>query len=298
QALGRQRHQQLGALRQQRPALGRGDPFRRLVGLGPPVDQQERQTQQNRPADNTEQQPERAVERPELRVAHPRGYDIANDRGDYKGRDENNQRGRDIGHHGDGNPFAGDWLDILKGIERDQGRRDPAADRQQLAHDAAAERQQPRDDDDRDDDEIEGVHRGPSGSVANRRTSSARCLSARVSRPSAPRPRAARRLAGRMARLKPSFAASLMRLSIWLTGRTSPDSPSSPKTTVPAGNGWLVREEMTAAATARSAAGSLMRRPPATFRYTSRPASARPHRASSTASTMGRRPASQPTTAR
>ena len=65
---------------------------------------------------------------------------------------------------------------------------------------------------------------------------------------------------------KPSFAASLRRASAWATGRTRPDRPISPKTTVSAGTGVSVSAETSAAATARSAAGSLMRRPPATFR--------------------------------
>ena len=42
--------------------------------------------------------------------------------------------------------------------------------------------------------------------------------------------------------------------------------PISPKTVISGGTGWSASDETTAAATARSAAGSLIRRPPATFR--------------------------------
>ena len=55
---------------------------------------------------------------------------------------------------------------------------------------------------------------------------------------------------------------------------------------------------MRAAATAKSAAGSLMRKPPATFKNTSRPPNAMPQRASKTARTIDRRALSQPTIAR
>ena len=101
-----------------------------------------------------------------------------------------------------------------------------------------------------------------------------------------------------MARLKPNLAASLSRASTRDTALTSPESPISPKTTVSGGTGTPLTDDIRAAATARSAAGSPIFRPPTTFRYTSNPASARPERDSSTARIMARRPVSQPTTAR
>ena len=55
-------------------------------------------------------------------------------------------------------------------------------------------------------------------------------------------------------------------LAACATGRTAPESEISPKYTASAGSGALASEETSAAATARSAAGSLMRRPPATLR--------------------------------
>ena len=108
-------------------------------------------------------------------------------------------------------------------------------------------------------------------------------------------PRAA---AGMMARPKPSLAASFNRASARATARTSPDRPISPKTTVSGGTGTPLTDDTRAAATARSAAGSPIFSPPATFRYTSRLPSARPHRASSTAMIIASRPESQPRTAR
>ena len=67
-------------------------------------------------------------------------------------------------------------------------------------------------------------------------------------------------------RSKPSFCASFSRASACATWRTSPDRPTSPKNTMPGSVGRSVAAEARAAATARSAAGSVMRRPPATLR--------------------------------
>ena len=106
------------------------------------------------------------------------------------------------------------------------------------------------------------------------------------------------RRGGAQAASKPSFAASLSRKPAWLTDRTSPASPISPNITVSAESGWSSAADIRAAATARSAAGSPMRRPPATLRYTSCPARPMPQRDSRTASTIARRPESQPITAR
>jgi hypothetical protein len=76
-------------------------------------------------------------------------------------------------------------------------------------------------------------------------------------------PRAA---SGASARANPSFAASLRRAAVYATGRTAPDKDISPKYTASAGSGALASEETSAAAAARSAAGSWMRSPPATLR--------------------------------
>jgi hypothetical protein len=73
-------------------------------------------------------------------------------------------------------------------------------------------------------------------------------------------------IAGALLAAKPSFAASLSRASACPTWRISPERPISPNTTVSAGTGSKLKAESSAAATARSAAGSLMRKPPATLR--------------------------------
>ncbi len=68
-----------------------------------------------------------------------------------------------------------------------------------------------------------------------------------------------------MAVLKPNLAASFSLASERPTGRTSPDKLISPNTTLSLGKGTSKAEEAIAAATARSAAGSFMRNPPATL---------------------------------
>ena len=60
----------------------------------------------------------------------------------------------------------------------------------------------------------------------------------------------------------------------------------------------ISQAETRAAASARSAAGSVMRMPPATFRKTSSPVKGMPQRASSTARMVDSRPESSPTTVR
>lgn len=72
--------------------------------------------------------------------------------------------------------------------------------------------------------------------------------------------------AGMVALVKPSLADSFKRRSVLATCRTSPARPISPKKMVSAGRGWLDRALINAAATARSAAGSLILMPPAMFR--------------------------------
>src|SRR5581483_8216172 len=75
--------------------------------------------------------------------------------------------------------------------------------------------------------------------------------------------------AGRTQRRNPCRPASRSRAAARPTARTSPVSPTSPHTTTSAASARPRAEEATAATTARSAAGSSMRSPPATFRNTS-----------------------------
>ena len=97
---------------------------------------------------------------------------------------------------------------------------------------------------------------------------------------------------------KPSFAASFSRVSACGTWRNSADKATSPKKTARAGNGLALTDDTSAAATAKSAAGSAIRRPPATFKKMSLPESGTPQRASRTAVSIANRPESQPTTLR
>ena len=76
----------------------------------------------------------------------------------------------------------------------------------------------------------------------------------------------AARFAGMIALLNPSLYASFKRELGWLTALISPDRPISPKMTVSAGSGLLVIDEITAMATAKSAAGSEIFKPPAMFK--------------------------------
>src|SRR5690606_27854082 len=74
---------------------------------------------------------------------------------------------------------------------------------------------------------------------------------------------------GTIARVNPCLAASFNRSCPLGTGRTSPDSPSSPNTIRSIGSGRLRRLEMTAASRARSAAVSSTLTPPTTLTNTS-----------------------------
>ena len=65
---------------------------------------------------------------------------------------------------------------------------------------------------------------------------------------------------------KPNFVASLILSSAWLTFLISPDNPTSPKNTVEKEIGTSFTDEIIAAATARSAAGSNILMPPAMFK--------------------------------
>jgi len=61
---------------------------------------------------------------------------------------------------------------------------------------------------------------------------------------------------GSTARHEHEFAASFSRAELCATGRTAPDSEISPKYTASTGNGALASDDTSAAAAARSAAGS------------------------------------------
>ncbi len=71
---------------------------------------------------------------------------------------------------------------------------------------------------------------------------------------------------GASAREKPSLAASFRRISVLATGLTSPERLISPNTTQSCGSAASRAEDTRAAAAARSAAGSVTFRPPATFK--------------------------------
>ena len=93
---------------------------------------------------------------------------------------------------------------------------------------------------------------------------------------------------------KPSFSASRIRCSILGTGRTSPASPISAAKHRDLSIGISTLEESTAAATARSMAGSSTEMPPVILRNTSLAPNLKPARFSRTASSMFRRFALKP----
>src|SRR5262249_51241995 len=74
---------------------------------------------------------------------------------------------------------------------------------------------------------------------------------------------------GTIARRKPRRSASVRRRAAAGTCRTSPPRPTSPIATVSGASAASTRAPAIASATARSAAGSAMRTPPATLAYTS-----------------------------
>src|SRR5205807_6992688 len=87
----------------------------------------------------------------------------------------------------------------------------------------------------------------------------------RTSTTSRPEGRPASEPAGIKARVRPCLAASCRRRSRWPTRRTSPDNPSSPITSRPSGIGLLFSLLTIDRARPRSAAGSVIRMPPATL---------------------------------
>ena len=76
---------------------------------------------------------------------------------------------------------------------------------------------------------------------------------------------------------KPSFSASVIRWSMRLTGRISPESPTSAEKHIFGSMGISSLEESTEVTTARSIAGSSTLIPPAIFRKTSFAPSLNPH---------------------
>src|SRR5690606_18925927 len=99
---------------------------------------------------------------------------------------------------------------------------------------------------------------------------------------------------GMTTRVKPIFAASASRASAWPTARTSPASPTSPRTRVWGSRGRFCRLLTIAAQTARSQAGSVRLMPPATFTKRSQPTSGTSSFFSSTAASRATRLLSTP----
>ena len=71
---------------------------------------------------------------------------------------------------------------------------------------------------------------------------------------------------GRRIFLKPSLTASLILCSVKLTPRISPERPISQNIAISAGAGTLFFDDIRATATAKSAAGSVILRPPVIFK--------------------------------
>lgn len=103
-----------------------------------------------------------------------------------------------------------------------------------------------------------------------------------------------RLLCGISIREKPSLSASCTRCSMRLTGRISPERPTSPHRHVSLSIDMSRLEDSTALMTARSIPGSLTLSPPAIFRNTSFCASLKPALFSKTASSMFNLLASNP----
>ena len=99
---------------------------------------------------------------------------------------------------------------------------------------------------------------------------------------------------GMIISVKPSFSASAMRCSMRLTGRTSPESPTSPAMHHPDSMGVSTFDDSTAAMTERSMARSVTLNPPAILMKTSFCMSLNPTRFSRTANSMFSRRWSKP----
>src|SRR6516162_1388952 len=275
--LGQKGAQDIRPARDQRARAGLLDDVG-LIGLigNRPGEEEIGEADQDSAAEQAEQEAERAVQRPEGAAADIAGDGVADGGADDQGHQEDGGGRHHIGQNLDGDVFPRDVLGIGETPDRGQGGRDPGADGEHLAHQSAPEGEEGGDQHHADDGEIDdvggkavqsapprGAPRPPSRAMSSERwamDARLRPLAGVLRRPPS---------GGIKASVKPNFSASFRRWSIWLTGRTSPPRPISPKTTVPAGIGRASREERRAAATARSAAGSPTRKPPATFRYTS-----------------------------
>src|SRR5262249_51171137 len=177
--------------------------------------------------------------------------------------------------------------------QRDQADGEPgevprAAAREAEEVRALQEQHEPSQHDDVEPEQREERHASPRTSNSR---SSAPTPTARVPSTAAS-PRAL--LAGRTHDRKPCRAASRSRASARPTARTSPVRPTSPQTTTSAASACPRADDATAATTARSAAGSSTRIPPATFRKTSWSWSGIRMRFSRTARRRATRPGSSP----
>src|SRR5580704_11072165 len=144
---------------------------------------------------------------------------------------------------------------------RHHRRDDDRRDRRHFARGAADPSDEGRDDQHQSSPEVEEAHAPSHASPPIRLTASASRATA-VSRTPADSPAPA----GPSACLKPSLAASFRRISVLATGLTSPERLISPNTTQSCGSAASRAEDTRAAAAARSAAGSVTFRPPATFK--------------------------------
>src|SRR5579871_1012316 len=307
---------QVGPRRDHAQALGLLDHVGLVFRLGyRPGEEEIGEADQHRTPRQAEKESKRPVECAEAAAPDVAGKHVADGGADEQGHYENADAGGDVGQKIALDVDARERAQMGKRIDRDDRGTHPGADGQHLAHEAPAEGHQAGNDENPDDGDVDRIERQMVQAVRPPPVRSAPIRSTPVRPPPvrsppkrsisaltwstgwrfSPLPATLRRPAdlGIKASVKPNFSASLRRCSVWPTALTSPPSPISPKITSPAGTGRSNREETSAAATARSAAGSPILSPPATFKYTSWP-----ERVSSTASSMASRPPSQPTTAR
>src|SRR6266851_2012492 len=299
-----ERHQPIAGSLQHHPGLRVRHPIGPLLVRDQPAEKQVRDDDDQQAAGQPEQEAERAIERADPgiqdHVGNPHGDDGYHDQGaDEHAGDHHNARDGIVIEVG----FGG-RQQLRIGVERDQRRRAPSRDRQDLAHEAAYHREQAGDQHHGEQDEIEyryrhrlvrsariiktanrgvGAALGDGHMAGPARPENRSSLPLGVPRaaisatrlvnpptvfstmPASP-PASPRADSGSTARPNPSFAASFSRAEVCATGRTAPDSEISPKYTASVGSGALTSDDTRAAAAARSAAGSWIRRPPATFR--------------------------------
>src|ERR1700730_183697 len=259
-------------------ALCLSDPARPIVRRQADIEHEIGERDKGRTAHQAEDQSQGPIDwRERGRVDKARqvsGNDRQQDQSDH----EQSDTGDEVGEQRRRDEPSDQPIDIVEPIERDQRRPDPGYDRQGFAHEAAGKGKDRRECDHPEDAEIDSVHdaatirRWPSDWPrsaclgANRSTSSLRCPIAAISNPAAAAvPRRFPRPLGIQASAKPSLAGSFSRASVGPAGRTLLERAISPNTTA-SGTGVSVSAETSAAATARSAAGSTMRNPPATLR--------------------------------